>query len=86
MKLKCYNILSTFGSLYNHNNIPSVLFSAMLGITPLFFRIKEFDDTINESQLDILQIRKLCFAGICHYIFFMIYKLSNLVKFKIFSY
>ena len=27
------------------------------------FRIKEFDDAIQEDHLDILQIRKLCFAG-----------------------
>ena len=27
------------------------------------FRIKEFDDAIQEEHLDILQIRKLCFAG-----------------------
>ena len=27
------------------------------------FRIKEFDDSLNEDHLDVLQIRKLCFAG-----------------------
>ena len=39
-------------------------FNVMLWFCSFTFRIKEFDETINEGQLDILQIRKLCFAGI----------------------
>ena len=30
----------------------------------LFFRVKEFDSALGESGLNLLNIRKLCFAGV----------------------